>query len=86
MAILIWIVVGFVAGAVARAIMPGKQPMGMVLTMLLGLVGSLVGGLAGTVLWGRNAGHFTPGGLVLSILGALLVLFVFGRLTRPARA
>ena len=87
MSIIVWIIVGLIAGLIARGLMPGPQPMGIVLTTVLGLVGSIVGGLIGTVLWHRNAGNFTPGGLILSIVGALLVLFLFGLIRRrPARA
>ncbi len=86
MGIIVWIIVGLVAGLIARAILPGKQSMGLVLTTILGLVGSIVGGLIGAAVWNRNAGEFTPGGLLLSIAGALLVLFLFTLVKRPARA
>lgn len=86
MGILTWIVVGLFAGLVARAIVPGKQPMGWVATTLLGMVGSVVGGIAGSVAWHRSAAEFTPGGLFLSVVGAVLVLFAFGQFRRPIRA
>lgn len=85
MGIIVWIIVGFFAGLIARAVMPGRQSMGLFATTLLGIAGSVIGGLIGSVVWGRNAGHFSPGGLVLSIAGALLVLFVLGRVRRHTR-
>jgi uncharacterized membrane protein YeaQ/YmgE (transglycosylase-associated protein family) len=86
MGVIVWIIVGLVAGLIARALMPGKQPMGLFMTTILGLVGSLVGGFIGTVLWHRNAGEFSPGGLVLSIIGAFIVLGLLQLVKRPARA
>ncbi|MGC4113347.1 MAG: GlsB/YeaQ/YmgE family stress response membrane protein [Myxococcales bacterium] len=86
MGIITWIIVGLIAGLVARAIMPGRQPMGLLLTTLLGVVGSVVGGLIGAAVWHRNAGNYSPGGLLLSIAGALLVLILFSFVRRPSRA
>ena len=86
MSIIVWIIVGLIAGLIARAVMPGRQPMGLLMTTILGLVGSVVGGLVGAALWHRNAGEFSPGDLVLSIVGALLVLIVFSLVRRPSHA
>lgn len=79
MGILAFIVIGLLAGLIARAIMPGNQSMGLVATTLLGMVGSLVGGLVGS-LFVRTGRVFDlhPTGLIFSILGALLVLFLMG--------
>ncbi|HKE58705.1 MAG TPA: GlsB/YeaQ/YmgE family stress response membrane protein [Pyrinomonadaceae bacterium] len=72
-----WLIIGLVAGALARLIMPGKDSMGILATMLLGIAGSIVGGLVSWALWGSNGGGFQTGGLLLSILGAILLLFIF---------
>ncbi len=87
MGIITWIVVGLVAGLIARAIVPGRQAMGLVATTILGIVGSLLGGLIGSLFLGDGAGvgKFTPGGLVLSIVGAVVLLFAFSFIRRPAR-
>jgi uncharacterized membrane protein YeaQ/YmgE (transglycosylase-associated protein family) len=79
MGILAFIVIGLLAGLIARAIVPGNQSMGLVATTLLGMVGSLVGGLIGS-LFNRTGRVFDlhPSGLIFSILGALLVLFLVG--------
>jgi uncharacterized membrane protein YeaQ/YmgE (transglycosylase-associated protein family) len=79
MGILAFIVIGLLAGLIARAIMPGNQSMGLVATTLLGMVGSLVGGLVGS-LFSRTGRVFDlhPTGLIFSILGALIVLFLMG--------
>ena len=76
MEILIWIVFGLVVGIVAKLIMPGKDPGGIIVTILLGIAGSVVGGfLLGLLLPGRSASQ--PAGWIGSILGALLLLWLY---------
>jgi len=81
MNVLSWIVVGLIAGALARLIMPGRDPMGIIATIVLGIVGSLVGGLVSMAIWRNNTSVFQGSGLLLSILGAILVLWIY-RMTR----
>jgi len=60
---------------------PGVNAMGMVMTTVLGIVGSLVGGLIGGVLSKPEEGaKFHPAGLILSIIGAIIVLFLYNAL------
>ena len=82
MGILGWIVIGLIAGAIARWIMPGPDPMGWLGTIVLGIVGSLVGGTLLNLLFGGGL-ELGAAGILGSILGALLVLFVWRRM-RPA--
>ncbi len=74
-----WLIIGLIAGALARLIMPGRDAMGMIATMILGIVGSIIGGLVSWAIWGAdtNGNGFRPGGLILSILGAILVLWIW---------
>ena len=75
---LIWmIVVGFVVGALARWIYPGAINLGFWMTVLLGIVGSLVGGVVAMLLWRSPHGGFRPAGLLLSVIGALVVLWAW---------
>jgi uncharacterized membrane protein YeaQ/YmgE (transglycosylase-associated protein family) len=72
------ILVGLVIGALARFVMPGEQKMGWILTILLGIGGSMVAGFIGNAL-----GWYQPGqgaGWIASVLGAVLLLFVVGKL------
>ena len=75
---LIWsIVVGFIIGLIARALMPGVDHMGFWMTAIIGIGGSLVGGLIGMVLKRPAAGaSFHPAGFLLSIVGAVILLWV----------
>ena len=78
---IIWsIIVGFIVGLIARAIMPGVQQMGFIMTTLLGIGGSIVGGLIGR-LFSRPApgSSFHAAGFIMSLIGALLLLFLWGK-------
>lgn len=72
------IVVGFIVGLLARAVLPGAQKLGLILTTLLGIGGSLVAGYAGQLLGWYQAGQ--GAGFIASVLGAVVLLFVVGRL------
>jgi len=75
---IIWtIIVGLIVGAIARWIMPGVQGMGWVMTAVLGIVGSIVGGFVSSLIWKSPDGRFHPAGWIMSILGALLVLWAY---------
>lgn len=80
MSIIITIVVGFIVGLIARAIMPGNQAMGWIMTTILGIVGSLVASYGGAALGLYPAG--SPVGWIASIIGAIVVLFLYGLVTK----
>jgi uncharacterized membrane protein YeaQ/YmgE (transglycosylase-associated protein family) len=81
--ILVMIVLGLIIGAVAKLIMPGQDPGGIIVTILLGIAGALVGGFLGRAIGLYQEGQ--PAGFVMSIVGALVLLFVYRMFTR-ARA
>jgi uncharacterized membrane protein YeaQ/YmgE (transglycosylase-associated protein family) len=72
-----WLIIGLVAGALARLIMPGKDPMGIIATIVLGIIGSVLGGFLSTLIWGTGEAGFQPAGLILSLIGAIVVLWVW---------
>ena len=79
---IIWtILIGFIAGVIAKLIMPGdKEPSGFVMTTILGIVGAFVASWLGQAL-----GWYAPGegaGLIGAIVGAVIVLFVWGLIAR----
>jgi uncharacterized membrane protein YeaQ/YmgE (transglycosylase-associated protein family) len=75
---IIWmIVVGFIVGALARWLYPGGINMGFWATAVVGIIGSLVGGVIGGLMWKSPDGRFHPAGWILSIVGALLVLWLY---------
>ena len=79
MAFIWWLVIGLIAGALARLIMPGRDPMGIIATIVLGIVGSILGGLVSMAIWPseRLNGGIPKAGLLLSILGAIVVLWIY---------
>jgi len=85
--ILGWIVLGLIAGAIAKAILPGRQGGGWIATLLLGVVGALVGGFLGSLLFNVGLEEFwSLQTWIVAILGAVLVLAIYGFLTRGSRA
>jgi uncharacterized membrane protein YeaQ/YmgE (transglycosylase-associated protein family) len=76
--IVTWIVFGAIVGIIARFLMPGRDPMGWVATILLGIVGSFVGGFLAQLVFAGNAAFPPPtSGWVGSIIGALVVLWLY---------
>jgi len=87
MGILAWIVLGLIAGAIAKLILPGRQGGGWIVTLILGVVGAFVGGFIGNLVVGRALGDLgDPWTWILAIGGAIIVLLVYGAVTRGSRA
>lgn len=80
----IWMfIVGIVVGLIARFIMPGAEHMGLIMTGILGIVGSFVGGFIARLFSKPPEGSpFHPAGIIMSIIGALIVLFIYGKVMR----
>lgn len=85
MSILWTIIIGFIAGVIAKFIMPGdNEPTGFILTAILGIVGAFVATYLGQAL-----GWYRPGegaGLVGAVVGAIIVLLVYGMVAGRRRA
>lgn len=78
----VWMaLVGLVVGLLARAIMPGTQSLGLILTAVLGIAGSFVAGFLGQAVGFYAAGQ--GAGFIGSVVGALILLFVVGKLKKP---
>lgn len=82
MGIISMIIVGFIIGLIARAIMPGEQKLGIIMTIILGIVGSVVAGYLGAALGLYQAGQ--GAGWIGSIVGALVVLWIYGMVAKRA--
>jgi uncharacterized membrane protein YeaQ/YmgE (transglycosylase-associated protein family) len=77
--ILALILSGLVVGALGRLAIPGPNPMTIPMTIAVGIGGSLLGGLVGNLLFNR------PGGIVLAVLGAALIVWLLEKRQAPGR-
>ncbi|WP_395639710.1 GlsB/YeaQ/YmgE family stress response membrane protein [Pseudolysinimonas sp.] len=86
MGILGWIVLGLIAGAIAKAILPGRQGGGWIATLILGVVGALLGGFIGSAVFGIGLEEFwSLQTWIVAIVGAIIVLLIYGLVTRGSR-
>lgn len=74
LAIIAWAVFGLIVGAIARLLVPGRQPMSLMMTMVMGIVGSFVGG---AIAWVFTQDIYHPAGWILSIVGAVIVVWLY---------
>jgi uncharacterized membrane protein YeaQ/YmgE (transglycosylase-associated protein family) len=79
---LIWtIIIGFLAGVLAKLIHPGpNEPRGFIITTLLGIAGAFVATYLGQAIGFYRAGE--TAGLIGAVVGAIIVLVVWGLFTR----
>ena len=82
MSIVAWIVLGLIAGAIAKALMPGNDPGGFIVTILIGIVGAFLGGFVGNTIAGRGLSGFSVWSIILAIVGAMLLLWIYRMVTR----
>jgi uncharacterized membrane protein YeaQ/YmgE (transglycosylase-associated protein family) len=88
--IIAWLALGLIAGALGKLFYPGHQGGGIFSTIGLGILGALVGGYLGQVLLGSSAaaaasvGAFSIGSIVFAVIGSMLMIFVWGLVTRNA--
>ena len=71
---------GLIVGALGRLAIPGPNPMSIGATILVGIGGSLIGWIVGAVIFGR------PGGIILAVLGAALIVWLIDRGQAKARS
>lgn len=83
MGILAWILFGLVVGVIAKLLMPGRDPGGFIVTILVGIAGAVLGGFIGRAM--GFYGSDESAGWIISILGAMLLLFLYRMIARPRR-
>lgn len=72
---LIWyILVGLIAGIIAKSVM--HVHMTLFWTIVLGIIGGIFGGAVTHLFASPTSERFHPAGLILSTLGAILILYV----------
>ncbi len=85
MGIILWLIIGGVIGWLASIVMRTDGSQGIVLNVVVGIVGALLGGWlisplvgAGTI----NSGDISLSGLLVSFLGAVVLLAIVNLFTR----
>ena len=76
---IIWIVVGGILGWIASMIMRTDAQQGMFLNIVVGIIGALLGGWLLAPLFGTgtiNQSDFSIGSLLVSLLGAVILLAI----------
>jgi len=76
MSIIEWILFGLVVGLVGKLLLPQNTTGGYVPTILLGIAGALLGGLLRHWLGLSDE----PSGVLLAIVGAFILLPLFGKM------
>jgi uncharacterized membrane protein YeaQ/YmgE (transglycosylase-associated protein family) len=82
---IIWLVVGGIIGWLASLVMRTDAAQGIVLNVIVGIVGAMLGGwLISPLLSGGtiNQGDFSIVGLVISFVGALILLAIVNLIRR----
>jgi uncharacterized membrane protein YeaQ/YmgE (transglycosylase-associated protein family) len=88
MSFILWIVVGGLLGWVASMMMGTNDQQGKLLNIIVGIVGAFLGGLllsglfdTGTI----NQGDFSIGSLLVSLVGAVILLAIVNLFRRRRR-
>jgi uncharacterized membrane protein YeaQ/YmgE (transglycosylase-associated protein family) len=76
---IIWIIIGGVIGWLASLVMRTDAQQGMLLNVVVGIIGALLGGWLLAPLFGTgtiNQDDFSIGSLLVSFLGAVILLMI----------
>jgi uncharacterized membrane protein YeaQ/YmgE (transglycosylase-associated protein family) len=76
MSILAWIVLGGLAGWIASMFAGNNAEQGIIGNIIVGILGAFIGGFLFNVLGGDGITGFNLWSLIVSILGATLLLFI----------
>ena len=76
---IIWLIVGGLIGWIASIIMHTNGQQGIILNIVVGIVGALLAGFILAPLFGTgtiNQGDFSLSGLLISLVGAIILLAI----------
>jgi uncharacterized membrane protein YeaQ/YmgE (transglycosylase-associated protein family) len=85
MNLIIWLVVGGLLGWIASKIMRTDAQQGVILNVVVGIIGALLGGWLLAPLFGTgtiNSSDFSIAGLLVSLLGAVILLAIVNMFRR----
>ncbi len=84
MGILSWIILGLIAGFIGSKIV-NRSGQGFLLDLVLGIVGAVVGGFIFSALGYGGVTGFNPYSLLVAVVGAVVVLWVYYQATGSRR-
>jgi uncharacterized membrane protein YeaQ/YmgE (transglycosylase-associated protein family) len=88
MGIILWLIVGGVVGWLASLVMKTDAQQGVLLNIVVGIVGAFLGGWLLGPMFGTstiNQGNLSLASLIVSFLGALILLALVGLIRRATR-
>ena len=85
MNLILWLIIGGVIGWLASIVMKTNAQQGMILNVVVGIVGAFLGGWLLSPLFGSgtiNSDDFSVSSLLVSFLGAVILLAIVNLLRR----
>ena len=85
MGIILWLIIGGVVGWLASLVMRRDASQGIILNIVVGIVGAMIGGwLIGPLVGAPsiNSGEISIASLLVSFLGAVILLAIVNLITR----
>ena len=85
MNLIIWLVVGGLVGWIASMVMRTDAQQGVILNVVVGIIGALLGGWLLAPMFGTgtiNSNDFSLPGLLVSLLGAIILLAIVNLVRR----
>ena len=85
MGIILWLVIGGVVGWLASLVMKRDASQGIILNVVVGIIGAMLGGWLLSPLIGApsiNSGEISASSLLVSFLGAVILLAIVNLITR----
>ena len=76
------LIVGLIVGLIARAVKPGDDKLGWIMTIVLGIAGSFLARYVSVAMGWYAPG--APAGWLASILGAIVLLVLYGLVKKKA--
>jgi len=82
---IVWLILGGIIGWLASLVMKTDQQQGIFLNIVVGIVGAMIGGLVISPLLGAgtiNQNDFSIAGLIVSFIGAIILLAIVNLVRR----
>jgi uncharacterized membrane protein YeaQ/YmgE (transglycosylase-associated protein family) len=77
-----WIIFGALAGWIASIVMGRNKQMGAIANIVVGIIGAFIGGWIVSFFGAQGVTGFNFSSFLVALLGAVVLLFVFGLFRR----